>query len=285
MLANCQLLPKPADDQKTRDTRLEPLSGTSTVVRVNEHVVGTLVRPDAQAPHPVVLMLHGFGSTRDEVGDMFVHTAHALAKQGIASLRIDFRGGGDSAGVFRETTIDGQRADAEHALTWLKNHEAIDPDRIGVVGFSLGAAIAILTAGQYTLDIHSMVLWSPMGDLHADFLASLGADTFERAEREGSASKDLGFRKVTLDSDFFRSLNRHDIGESLTNYKGPFLVIAGRDDPLSRHARTLSERIDGMTVFVEDADHIFNALDPKETRADTVVQATVVQFTGTLKWQ
>ena len=43
-----------------------------------------------------MLLLHGDLSSRDENGDMFVRLADALSARGIASLRIDFAGSGDS---------------------------------------------------------------------------------------------------------------------------------------------------------------------------------------------
>lgn len=281
MLAGCPV-PTSKSTLKVRTPR--PLKGTSTEVRIDDRIAGTFVQPASSSPYPTVLMLHGFGSSRDEVGNMFIDAAHALASEGIASLRIDFRGGGDSEGSFEDTTVDGQLEDTKRALKWLQENNAVDPSRIGLLGFSLGAAIAVLTAHQHNFEVHSMVLWSPMGDLSDDFLASLGQDTFDTANRAGRVKKDLGWRTVTLKRAFFDSLDNHDIKRALSSYNGPFLAIAGREDPLSQHAGSLAELVDGMTIFVEDADHIFHALSEDQTRADKVIQATIVRFTGTLKW-
>ena len=255
------------------------------VVDVGDGIVGTLVQPRTAGPHPAVLMLHGFGSKRNEVGDMFKHTAQGLAGQGIASLRIDFRGSGDSAGAFRKTTIDGQIADAERALAWLRKQKTIDKDLLGLLGYSLGGAIAVLATSRHADEIKSLAVWSPTAELQDDFLASLGEDTFDRARRTGSASKDLGWRKVTLDKGFFKSLDQWDVGGALLAFEGPFLAVAGTEDPLARHARALAQSVDRMAVMIRGADHIFFDTAEDKSRSDTAIQATIVHFTGTLKWK
>lgn len=61
-----------------------------TQVTLKGGIQGILVEPQEKAQVPVVLMLHGFGSHKDEVGDMYKRLAEALGKHDIASLRIDF---------------------------------------------------------------------------------------------------------------------------------------------------------------------------------------------------
>src|SRR6187200_1900101 len=95
-------------------------SAAETAVTLENGIAGTLDLPDGVAKAPVVLMLHGFGSSKDEVGGMYKREAEALAAKGIASLRIDFQGFGKSDGDTGSTTVGGQLADAESALTYLK---------------------------------------------------------------------------------------------------------------------------------------------------------------------
>ena len=56
--------------------------------------------PAGEGPFPAVVMLHGTGSTKDEAGDGYKAAAPVLAeKYGIATIRIDFPGNGDSTAV------------------------------------------------------------------------------------------------------------------------------------------------------------------------------------------
>lgn len=71
-------------------------------------IKATLETPDGTAaPAPVVLMLHGFTGSRDELPvkdtdeGVFSRTARQLAENGFASLRIDFRGSGESEGAWK----------------------------------------------------------------------------------------------------------------------------------------------------------------------------------------
>jgi uncharacterized protein len=105
---------------------------SETIVDVGNGVVGILNKP--MGAQSAVLMLHGFGSQKDEVGNMYKNLAASLAEQNIASLRIDFRGFGKSDGDTGSTTIDLQVEDAKLAHEYLTKVEGIDPSRIGVMG-------------------------------------------------------------------------------------------------------------------------------------------------------
>lgn len=87
-----------------------------------EHmIVGTVC--DAKAPQTATfLLLHGFAGTRDEllipsVGiGIFEYVASRLADLGHSSLRIDFRGWGDSDGAIEETSYSTQIDDCLTAM-------------------------------------------------------------------------------------------------------------------------------------------------------------------------
>jgi dipeptidyl aminopeptidase/acylaminoacyl peptidase len=106
---------------------------------------------------PVVLMCHGFAGNKSGRYRIYVSLAQELAKAGIASLRIDFRGSGDSEGDFSEMTIETEVSDVLKALEFLNSHPQVDNSRIGLLGNSFGGAIAVLSAKRYE-KIKSLVL-------------------------------------------------------------------------------------------------------------------------------
>lgn len=126
-----------------------------------EQIVGMLHRPRGRATCPAALFLHGFTGSKQETHRLFVHAARDLAARGIASLRIDFRGSGDSAGSFEQMCVTSEVADARAALRWLRRQPGIDPNRIALVGLSLGGLVSSLTqAGDRKLK--ALVLWNPV---------------------------------------------------------------------------------------------------------------------------
>ena len=95
--------------------------------------------------HAAFLVLHGFGSNKDGGGGTTV--ARMLSGLGYAALRFDFRGCGESEGERGRVICKEQVKDTRSALSFLAGRPEIHPERIGVVGQSFGAAVAVYTAG------------------------------------------------------------------------------------------------------------------------------------------
>src|SRR2546425_12614526 len=106
-----------------------------------QQIVGMLHLPEGKGRFPAALLLHGFTGTKVEIHRMFVKLSRTLADHGIASLRFDYRGSGDSAGEFEDMTVRSEVADSLEALKFLGRQARINSRRIGVVGLSLGGAV------------------------------------------------------------------------------------------------------------------------------------------------
>jgi uncharacterized protein len=110
---------------------------------------GTLTIPKSTQPVPAVLLLSGSGpQDRDESlasHRPFLVLADHLTRQGIAVLRVDDRGVGDSTGD-PGPTIAEQADDAIAGVAFLSSRREIDPKRIGLLGHSEGGIVAPLAA-------------------------------------------------------------------------------------------------------------------------------------------
>jgi dipeptidyl aminopeptidase/acylaminoacyl peptidase len=126
-----------------------------------QKIFGVIHRPLTEVKYPALLMCHGLGGNKIGKQRLFVVLAQRLAALGIASLRIDFRGSGDSEGEFSEMTIDGEVSDAVCALNYLKNDPNIDYNRISIFGRSFGGIVAMLAASHHDR-IRSLALWAPV---------------------------------------------------------------------------------------------------------------------------
>ncbi len=115
-------------------------------------LVGTLARPEANGDAAAALILNGSGPLdrdsnvkRQRLG-VASAIAVALAARGVASLRIDKRGVGESGGDYMTAGFDRETADAAAALAALRSASGIDRARTAVIGHSAGATIAIRLA-------------------------------------------------------------------------------------------------------------------------------------------
>lgn len=259
----------------------------TTTVTLENGVAGTLQRPTTTVTGkvPVVLMLHGFGSQKDEVGDMYKRLAAALAEQGIGSLRIDFRGFGKSDGDTGATTVTGQVEDAAAAYQYLQGLNWVDPARIGVIGFSLGGGVSTIAAGQHPEWFKSMVTWSSVGDMVKDFTEELTQEAFDTAQAKGVVGLDLGWRTIVLKKDFFDSLGQYNLGDFIQKYPGAYLAIAGDQDFSAAYAPVFVQESPSKNKeawIVPGGDHIYQVLTDDQTMANSVIQRTADWFAKTL---
>lgn len=115
-------------------------------------LAGTLTMPDGEGPFPAVVLVSGSGpQNRDEeiMGHKpFGVIADYLARRGIAVLRYDDRGFGESTGDFASATTLDLAEDARGAFAFLAGTDTIDAGRVGIVGHSEGGLIAAVIAGE-----------------------------------------------------------------------------------------------------------------------------------------
>jgi alpha-beta hydrolase superfamily lysophospholipase len=108
-------------------------------------------------PAPAVVLVHMLGRSKEE----WSIVAERLADAGIASLAIDLRGHGRSMGD--GSALATMVRDVRAALDWLAIQPAVRPDRLGVVGASLGASLAALAATEAPA-VRAIALISPSLD-------------------------------------------------------------------------------------------------------------------------
>jgi uncharacterized protein len=128
-------------------------------------LAGTLLLPDGPGPHPAVVFAHGAGP-EDRHGNFRLLGSH-LARRGVATLVYDKRGVGDSTGSYTGATFDDLTADALAGFDLLASHPDVDPDRVGVAGFSQ-SGWTVAEAAQRRDDIAFVVAMSPSGFAPAD---------------------------------------------------------------------------------------------------------------------
>jgi alpha-beta hydrolase superfamily lysophospholipase len=136
-----------------------PTQSTATTFRTLDglHLAGTLVTPDGSPEHAVVLV-HGGGVTREE-GGFFTRLAAGLAAVGVASLRFDMRGHGESEGLQQELTLSAILNDIRVAIAYVR--EATGVTRLSLIGQSFGGGICGYYAAKRPQEVALLVLLCP----------------------------------------------------------------------------------------------------------------------------
>lgn len=149
-----------------------------------DHVTlaGTLSLPKKEGNFPAVILITGSGKqNRDEEilrHKPFLVLSDYLTKKGIAVLRFDDRGAGESTGDYtKASTIDFAR-DVQAGIDYLKTRKEINKSKIGLIGHSEGGVIAPMIAGN-SKDIDFIVLLAAPG-LRGDKLLLLQKEILER---------------------------------------------------------------------------------------------------------
>jgi len=146
-------------------------------------IPATVVVPDGVESYPLVVLIHGHGGSREEnVG--FAVVADALAAQGIATVRMDFPGCGESTESFQMNCQSNMKADVVAAIEYMKANYHVT--KIGLFGYSMGGRIALeMVAEGATPD--AICLLAPATQAGNQILGD--ADSFEEmravAEKEG----------------------------------------------------------------------------------------------------
>jgi dipeptidyl aminopeptidase/acylaminoacyl peptidase len=240
---------------------------------------GMLHFPAGAGPAPGVVILHGFTGNRIGNGFVYVKTSRALAAAGIASLRFDFAGSGESEGRFEDMSVLTELEDARAGLEFLSGREGVDPARLGVLGHSVGGFVAAMLLEDARLS--SGVLCAPVAD-KALFDAGAPPDADEQLDRQGYVA--IGPHRIGRR--FGEDAERADPLGCLARSRADVLIMHGEADETvpPEHARMLERAAAGREgartelAMVPEADHGFTRLAHREE----LIRRTVEWFASTL---
>lgn len=177
-----EILKRPQEPTKPYSYYSEDVTFQNT--KANISLSGTLTLPKKNGFFPSVILITGSGpQNRNEelLGHKpFLVISDYLTKKGIAVLRYDDRGIGDSKGDFKTATTVDFATDVESAINYLKTRKEINKNKIGLVGHSEGGLIASIVASK-SKDISFIVLLAGTG-IQGDKLLLLQQKLISRAK-------------------------------------------------------------------------------------------------------
>ncbi|MDR3123920.1 MAG: alpha/beta fold hydrolase [Treponema sp.] len=259
-------------------------------------IPGILTLPNGGGNYPVAILAHGHGGSKDEAGG-FSLLARSLGEQGVASLRIDFPGCGDSAEDFsQENNLTNMLNDVRSAKAYLASAPGVDPRRLGILGYSMGGRIAALIVAEDSA-YQSAVFWSPAispGGIDMHNFMQNGSDAafealYAEAREKGRTTYTAvyGFEQ-TLALQWFDDMTRLDPLAAFGQYRGAVLLITGAADEIipPAAAKALSRAATGAKSVKEfevpGADHGYGIYSERPDITMQAVNQTVSFFKDTL---
>ena len=236
---------------------------------------------------PLVVLCHGFTGNRQGDGH-FAPLAEDLAAHGIATVRLDFAGCGDSTEPYANYTLANMAADVDSVIGYMQ--ATYGTGKTALVGHSMGGRLASLypQLGQYP--VTALVLWSPANGTGLQGLEFLSIDNFSaveelaaRADAEGSVAA----WGVELSAAYIDGMRDSDPNAALQESGLPVLLTySGNERILSDTTQTETKAAveslpDGQVVldlFV-NGDHNYTSEDPAtNTQLDADLRQVTVDF-------
>ena len=173
---------------------------------------------------PMVVFCHGFGGSKD--GPLFELITDSLQKHGIASIRFDFNGHGESEGRFQDMTVPNEINDAKKVIEYVRDLRYVS--KVALVGHSQGGVVASMTAGELGDDIAAVALMAPAAVLRDDAIrGSVMGKMFNPLDPPEYVEMWGGNR---LGRNYIKAAFSLPVYETAANYHGPALIIHGNAD-------------------------------------------------------
>lgn len=236
---------------------------------------------------PLVVLCHGFTGNRQGDGH-FAPLAEDLVAHGIATVRLDFAGCGDSTEPYANYTLANMAADVDSVIGYMQ--ATYGTGKTALVGHSMGGRLASLypQLGQYP--VTALALWSPANGTGLQGLEFLSIDNFAaveelaaRADAEGSVAA----WGVELSAAYIDGMRDSDPNAALQESGLPVLLTySGNERILSDTTQTETKAAveslpDGQVVldlFV-NGDHNYTSENPAtNTQLDADLRQVTVDF-------
>jgi putative redox protein len=192
--------------------------------------------PTDREPDAYALFAHCFTCSKDYKGVVWV--SRALAAEGIAVLRFDFTGLGESEGEFSDTTFSSNIADLVAAAEFMGRE--LEAPKI-LIGHSLGGAAVLHAAARIPSVVAVATLAAPSS---TDHLAGVIRSSADEIESLGEAQVEIGGRGFRIRKEFLDDLSKVNMREAVSGLGRALLVCHSPAD---------------RTVGIDNANEIFMA--------------------------
>ena len=257
-------------------------------------VYATVTIPKDRNNVPYVLICHGHGGTRSENGGLDA-IAQGLAEKGIASIRMDYPGCGDSKEQFRNNNLTNILQYTEDAMKYMDNHYAVNKDSVGIFGYSMGGRISLEMLASQKDNFKAVCLLAHAADTEDLKKLFGGIENWELLKKTAQESKDgyvdfttIYGQKQELSTKWFADLEEKDftilMQEVKKSYNGPSMVIYAVDDIAVSPSvsKDVAEALGSEVILTPEDGHSYGFYSDKAYVKRIVVENTVDFFADKL---
>jgi putative redox protein len=236
-------------------------------------LAGVLHLPDAGAIRACAVFAHCFTCTKNLKAAVGI--AQTLADTGIAVLRFDFTGLGQSKGEFADSHFSSNVQDLVDAAAYLE--DAYHSPEI-LVGHSLGGT-AVLAAAHRIDSVRAVATIGAPAD--AEHVLHLLGDDLETIAEQGEARVQLAGRPFHIRSDFVEDVRSQSVRDGIARLRRALLVMHSPVDeivPIEEAARIYTSAMHPKSfVTLDDADHLLSRAEDSAYAA-RVLAAWVARY-------
>ena len=178
---------------------------------------------------PMVVFCHGFSGTKD--GPLFELICDTLQAHGIASIRFDFNGHGQSEGEFKDMTVPNEIEDAKKVVEYVRDLNYVSD--LAIAGHSQGGVVAAMTAGELSEALgepafKAVALMAPAAVLRDD---AIRGNTMGKSYDPFDAGEYVElWGGLKLGGNYIRTAFTLPIYETAAKYQGPAIIVHGNAD-------------------------------------------------------
>jgi putative redox protein len=208
----------------------------------------------SEDPVAYALFAHCFTCSKDYVASSRI--SRALAEHGIAVLRFDFTGLGNSEGDFANTNFSSNVEDLKLAAEFLREHYELP--RI-LIGHSLGGS-AVLAVARMIPEVKLVVtIAAPADPAH---MKSYLTEAIPFIERDGQVEIELAQRSFMIQKQFLDDISSYNLNEATRNLNAALLVFHSPNDAVVdiEQAREIFQAARHPKSFIslDQADHLLS---------------------------
>ena len=235
----------------------------------------TLQTPDAQTKFPLVILCHGFNA--DKNYPLLKILADELETRGIASIRFDFNGHGNSDGDFQGMTIVNEIVDAKKVYDYVRHLPNVTS--ISIAGHSQGGVVASTIAGDLgAKKIKTVVLFAASPALRDNALiGNLFHVKFDPLDPPEYIEINTPYGKRKVGREYILTAQNLPIYETAEKFTGHALMIHGTGDTHVAYTYSLSYKKvfrHGEIKIFDRANHAFTGEEDRVAKfvADWLVR-------------